>query len=307
MVEPNTVLPRPRAPRAGRRGRGGAGRARSTRPSEAAGTRRRCAWPAWKSSPSTGTPTPSPSRGHAWGTGDPLSRVRLRREPRRSRPSRLRSRIHPHGPRRVLAPIGCDRSRIYLPTGCSTGHAHGWHGTSAADLLNEADGERWSGSSPTTATSGGRGGWPREIVRRRARAPFAVSDDLVNAIRATLGPRAGPSEFARLFQAVRIAVNDELAGACARPAGLSRRARGRRVGWRSSPTTRVRIVWSSSPFGSGRAPASVLLITRSAPAADGRSASSSPANRSCHRTRKPRRTRGHGAPSCGSSESSHAA
>jgi 16S rRNA (cytosine1402-N4)-methyltransferase len=52
----------------------------------------------------------------------------------------------------------------------------------------------------------------REIVRRRDRQLFAVSDDLVNAIRATLGPRAGPSEFARLFQAVRIAVNDELAG-----------------------------------------------------------------------------------------------
>ena len=52
----------------------------------------------------------------------------------------------------------------------------------------------------------------REIVRRRDRQAFAVSDDLVNAIRAMLGPRAGPPEFARLFQAVRIAVNDELAG-----------------------------------------------------------------------------------------------
>ncbi|HEY9507928.1 MAG TPA: 16S rRNA (cytosine(1402)-N(4))-methyltransferase RsmH [Gemmatimonadales bacterium] len=52
----------------------------------------------------------------------------------------------------------------------------------------------------------------REVVRRRERSPFAVSDDLVNAIRATLGPRSGPSEFARLFQAVRIAVNEELAG-----------------------------------------------------------------------------------------------
>ncbi len=52
----------------------------------------------------------------------------------------------------------------------------------------------------------------RAVVRRRERSPFAVSDDLVNAIRATLGPRAGPSEFARLFQAVRIAVNEELAG-----------------------------------------------------------------------------------------------
>ncbi|MEP6687869.1 MAG: 16S rRNA (cytosine(1402)-N(4))-methyltransferase RsmH [Gemmatimonadales bacterium] len=52
----------------------------------------------------------------------------------------------------------------------------------------------------------------REIVRRRGSRGFAISDDLVNAVRATLGPRAGPSEFARLFQAVRIAVNDELAG-----------------------------------------------------------------------------------------------
>ena len=52
----------------------------------------------------------------------------------------------------------------------------------------------------------------REIARRRGNQPFAISDDLVNAVRATLGPRAGPSEFARLFQAVRIAVNDELSG-----------------------------------------------------------------------------------------------
>jgi 16S rRNA (cytosine1402-N4)-methyltransferase len=52
----------------------------------------------------------------------------------------------------------------------------------------------------------------QEIVRRRARAPFAASDDLVNAIRAVLGPRSGPGDFARLFQAVRIAVNDELGG-----------------------------------------------------------------------------------------------
>jgi 16S rRNA (cytosine1402-N4)-methyltransferase len=47
------------------------------------------------------------------------------------------------------------------------------------------------------------------IVRRRQKAPFATSDDLVNAIREALGPRSGPPDFARLFQAVRIAVNDE--------------------------------------------------------------------------------------------------
>lgn len=50
----------------------------------------------------------------------------------------------------------------------------------------------------------------KEIVRRRLNAPFAISDDFVNAIRAVLGPRSGPSDFARLFQALRIAVNDEI-------------------------------------------------------------------------------------------------
>lgn len=52
----------------------------------------------------------------------------------------------------------------------------------------------------------------REMIRRREHAPMATSDDLVNAIRAVLGARSGPGDFARIFQAVRIAVNDELAG-----------------------------------------------------------------------------------------------
>ena len=50
----------------------------------------------------------------------------------------------------------------------------------------------------------------REIVRRRGNREFAVSDDLVGAIRGALGPRTGARDFARLFQALRIAVNDEL-------------------------------------------------------------------------------------------------
>ncbi|HEY3935025.1 MAG TPA: 16S rRNA (cytosine(1402)-N(4))-methyltransferase RsmH [Gemmatimonadales bacterium] len=52
----------------------------------------------------------------------------------------------------------------------------------------------------------------REIVRRQGNAPLITSDDLVNAIRAVLGPRSGPGDFARIFQGVRIAVNDELGG-----------------------------------------------------------------------------------------------
>jgi 16S rRNA (cytosine1402-N4)-methyltransferase len=50
----------------------------------------------------------------------------------------------------------------------------------------------------------------RQVVRRRATKAFTTSDDLVGAIRAALGPQSGPSDFARLFQAVRIAVNGEL-------------------------------------------------------------------------------------------------
>ena len=49
-----------------------------------------------------------------------------------------------------------------------------------------------------------------EIVRRRANRPFATSDDLVGATRAALGPTMKPADKARIFQALRIAVNGEL-------------------------------------------------------------------------------------------------
>lgn len=82
----------------------------------------------------------------------------------------------------------------------------------AADLLNETDEReltrvfREYGDEPRAHRLA------REIGRRRQNRPFATSDDLVGAIRASFGPRTGPGDFARLFQAVRIAVNDELAG-----------------------------------------------------------------------------------------------
>lgn len=83
---------------------------------------------------------------------------------------------------------------------------------SAATWLNESDeGEiarvlKEAGDEPKARRMA------REIVHRRERSPFRISDDLVGAIRAVLGPRSGAPDFARLFQAVRIAVNDELAG-----------------------------------------------------------------------------------------------
>ena len=52
----------------------------------------------------------------------------------------------------------------------------------------------------------------REMVRRRATEAFETSDHVVNAVRAVLGARSGPGDFARIFQGFRIAVNDELGG-----------------------------------------------------------------------------------------------
>jgi 16S rRNA (cytosine1402-N4)-methyltransferase len=88
----------------------------------------------------------------------------------------------------------------------------GTEGETAADVLNDRDDRELAqifkeyGDEPRSARLA------REVVRRRAREPFATSDDLVKAIRGALGPRSGPSDFARLFQALRIAVNDELEG-----------------------------------------------------------------------------------------------
>jgi 16S rRNA (cytosine1402-N4)-methyltransferase len=82
-------------------------------------------------------------------------------------------------------------------------------GASAADVLNSASVERLAEAFADGADEPRGRALARAIVRRRLRTPFRTSDDLVNAIREVLGPRAGPPEFARLFQAVRIAVNDE--------------------------------------------------------------------------------------------------
>lgn len=82
----------------------------------------------------------------------------------------------------------------------------------AATLLSTADEMELAGIFREYADERRAMRLAREIVRRRSTRPFATSDDLVGAIRGALGPRTGPADFARLFQAVRIAVNDEIAG-----------------------------------------------------------------------------------------------
>jgi 16S rRNA (cytosine1402-N4)-methyltransferase len=82
--------------------------------------------------------------------------------------------------------------------------------TTAAELLNTLDESDLSHIFRDYGDEPRANRLAREIVRRRERKPMHVSDDLVDAIRGSFGPRMGPGDFARLFQALRIAVNDEL-------------------------------------------------------------------------------------------------
>jgi 16S rRNA (cytosine1402-N4)-methyltransferase len=50
----------------------------------------------------------------------------------------------------------------------------------------------------------------REVVKRRATQPLETSDDLVAALAVSLGRSPSQTEKARIFQSVRIAVNEEM-------------------------------------------------------------------------------------------------
>jgi 16S rRNA (cytosine1402-N4)-methyltransferase len=90
------------------------------------------------------------------------------------------------------------------------GRGEGRSGVTAADILNTWPIERLGAVFIEYGDERRGRTLAKEIVRRRLNASFAVSDDFVNAIRRVLGPRSGPPDFARLFQALRIAVNEEL-------------------------------------------------------------------------------------------------
>ena len=83
-------------------------------------------------------------------------------------------------------------------------------GSTAADLLNEEEEEalarlfREYGEEPRGRRLA------REVVRRRSSRPFRTSDDLVAALAAVLQRSPSAKEKARVFQSLRIAVNEEL-------------------------------------------------------------------------------------------------
>ncbi|MGW8282881.1 MAG: 16S rRNA (cytosine(1402)-N(4))-methyltransferase RsmH [Gemmatimonadota bacterium] len=83
-------------------------------------------------------------------------------------------------------------------------------GRTAADILNSAT-EQQLGT--LFREYGEERRWralAREIIRRRQSTPFRTADDLVAAFTTVLGPGIDARTKARLFQALRIEVNDEM-------------------------------------------------------------------------------------------------
>jgi 16S rRNA (cytosine1402-N4)-methyltransferase len=80
----------------------------------------------------------------------------------------------------------------------------------AAELLNDASEEELShvfreyGEEPRARRLA------REVIKRRATRPFETSDDLVGALSTVLQRSPTNQDKARIFQALRIAVNEEL-------------------------------------------------------------------------------------------------
>jgi 16S rRNA (cytosine1402-N4)-methyltransferase len=132
--------------------------------------------------------------------------------------------IHAFQPDRILLDLGVSSHQIdTLARGFTfrpgapldmrmggSGTGEGGRAITARDVLNTWPVERLSAVFTDYADERRGRALAKEIVRRRLNAAFVISDDFVNAIRAVLGPRSGPADFARLFQALRIAVNDEL-------------------------------------------------------------------------------------------------
>ncbi len=81
---------------------------------------------------------------------------------------------------------------------------------SAADLLNAADEQELANVFYRFGEEKRSRKLARILVEMREREPLATSDQLLEAIGRTLGPRSDAGDRARIFQALRIAVNREI-------------------------------------------------------------------------------------------------
>ena len=81
---------------------------------------------------------------------------------------------------------------------------------SAADFLNAADEQELADVFYRFGEEKRSRKLARILVEMRERGPLATSDQLLEAIGRTLGPRSDAGDRARIFQALRIAVNREI-------------------------------------------------------------------------------------------------
>lgn len=83
-------------------------------------------------------------------------------------------------------------------------------GSTAADLLNHLSEEDLADVFYKYGEERRSRRLARDIVHQRKTKKFATSDDLLDAMERALGPRVEAQDKARIFQALRIAVNEEL-------------------------------------------------------------------------------------------------
>jgi 16S rRNA (cytosine1402-N4)-methyltransferase len=83
-------------------------------------------------------------------------------------------------------------------------------GSTAADLLNELSEKELADIFFRFGDERRSRKLAAEIARTRKTKPFAISDDLIGAMERSLGSRLEAQDKARIFQALRIAVNAEL-------------------------------------------------------------------------------------------------
>ena len=224
---------------------------------------------------------------------------RLRRRPAAARGERRPRRRDPARPRRLLDAARPARARLLVRRRRAARHAHGSdrRTSSARDVVND-----WSERDLVTIFR--RYGEERyakqiarAIVRRRREQPFERTGELVDTIKAAI---PAPARFGeghpakRVFQALRIAVNDELDSLeTALPAALEMLRPGGRLAVISFHSLEDRIVKrflrerSAAARARPTSPSASAATSRSSGRCSG--GRSGPATQSSRRTRARRR------------------
>ncbi len=153
--------------------------------------------------------------------GPSVARVELLHLDYRALPDHLARRAGPP-PAGLVADLGISSLQLLDPergfgfarTGPLDMRMDRSAGTTAADLVNTLPEKELRRILRRHGEERHAAAISRAIVRRRARQPFSTTTDLAQVVRGAV-PRRGPQRIdpaTRTFQALRIAVNDELSG-----------------------------------------------------------------------------------------------